>query len=160
MASGLVMLGLGTFRFSVNSAAYDQLVRKSGYTWAAQNKIGDMPALQFTGTESETINLKGVIYPEYLVQWRGLTGAQAFGQIEAMRQVAAQGQPQLLCSGLGDSLGKWVIESIEETQSNFFSNGVGRKQEFNISLKKYANAASPVLLVAPDNASSTISNTA
>ena len=76
----------------------------------------------------ETMQLPGVIYPEY----RG-----GFQQIEAMRRIAALGQPLLLVDGLGKLWGRWVIESIDEKQSLFAAFGAPRKQEFTLSLARF-----------------------
>jgi phage protein U len=123
-----VMMTLGGFQFGINTAAYQELVRSTEWRWPAQDRFGLPPALQFTGPGNETISLPGVIYPE----WRG--GA---GQIEAMRSMAALGDPVAMVSGGGAYLGMWVIEGIEEKQGVFGDAGVPRKQEFTLKLRAF-----------------------
>jgi len=122
-----VMMQLGSFQFSVNDAAYQELRRRTEYNWAAQDRFGKMPALQFTGAGGDEIQLSGVIYPEY----RG-----GFGQLDAMRDEASQGLPLMLVDGNGRLLGRWVIERIEEGQTVFAAGGRPRKQEFTLQLRK------------------------
>jgi phage protein U len=122
-----VMMQLGSFQFSINTAAYKELRRRTDYRWAAQDRFGQLAALQYTGPGSDSIALSGVVYGDY----RGGTG-----QIEAMRSVAGQGFPQLLIDGYGNLLGRWVIDGIEESQTVFAAAGRPRKQEFTLQLRK------------------------
>lgn len=122
-----VMMQLGSFQFGINTAAYQDLQRRSEYRWAAQERFGRLDALQFTGPAGETITLAGVIYTEY----RG-----GNGQLDAMRALAGRGRPQLLIDGYGRLMGRWVIESVDEGQSTFAAFGRARKQEFTMQLRR------------------------
>lgn len=124
---GFVMMQLGSFQFSINTAAYQQLQRRSEYQWASQDRFGRLEGLQFCGQASDTITLSGVIYTEY----RG-----GLGQLDAMRALAGRGRPQLLVDGYGNLLGRWVIESVEEGQTVFAAFGRPRKQEFTLQLRR------------------------
>ncbi|BAO20622.1 putative tail protein GpU [Pseudomonas phage PPpW-3] len=123
-----VMLQLGSFQFSIRTAAYQELTRESGHRWAAQDLYGREPGLQYTGPESQTMALSGVIYTEY----RGGTG-----QLNALRNLAAGGMPLNLVEGSGRMLGRWVIERVQEKQAVFADAGLPRKQEFTVQLKKF-----------------------
>lgn len=122
-----VMMQLGPFRFALSTAAYQELRRSSEYRWGSQDRFGMPPALQYTGPGAESITLTGVIFPEFM----GGTG-----QIEAMRDVAVLGLPQLLIDGNGNLLGEWVIEGIDEGATVFAAGGVPRRQEFTVNLKR------------------------
>ncbi len=124
----MVMMTLGSFNFTLSTAVYQELRRTTEYTWASQSRFGNKEAVQYTGRGTETIVLPGVIYPE----WRGGTG-----QVQDLRNLAAEAQPLLLLDGTGNVYGNWVIEKVEENQSVFAGGGVARKQEFTISLKRY-----------------------
>lgn len=124
---GTVMMQLGSFQFSINTAAYQELRRRTEYRWAAQDRFGKMPALQYTGPGGDSITLSGVIFTEY----RGGTA-----QLDAMRALARRGTPQLLVDGYGRLLGRFVIEGVEEGQSVFAAFGRPRKQEFTLQLRK------------------------
>lgn len=128
-----VMMTLGGFQFGISTAAYQELRRKTEYRWPAQERFMQGEALQYVGPGADTITLPGVIYPGF----RGGTG-----QLDAMRALAAQGTPHMLITGAGSVLGEWVVERIEEGQSVFAAAGAPRKQEFTMSLRKYAGPAS------------------
>ena len=119
---------LGGFTFSIDTAAYQSLSRSSEYRWASQDRIGTNPALQNIGTGTETINLQGVVFAAH----RGGTG-----QLDDMRREAAKRQPLILVDGRGFVHGRWVIERVEEEQSNFAQAGVARRQQFRLQLRKY-----------------------
>jgi hypothetical protein len=85
-----VMLSLGEYQFSVDTAAYEQLCRRSEYRWARMERISHRPSLQYVGMGLEEIELRGVIYPHY----KG-----GLGQIDSMREEAAKGKPLILVSG-------------------------------------------------------------
>lgn len=125
-----VMMQLGGYQFSVNTAAYQDLRRSSEYRWKNQERVGQLDALQYTGQGSDTITLSGVVFPGY----KGGTG-----QLNAMRAQAGTGQPLLLVDGQGFIHGRWVIEKIDEQQAVFARAGVPRRQQFSLQLRKYDN---------------------
>mgnify|MGYP000454027127 CR=1 FL=1 len=127
-----VMLALGDYRFSVDSAAYQQLVRTTTYRWQQQDRIGRAPAMQFLGTGTDSIELNGSIYPHY----KG-----GLGQLQTMRDQAGSGTPQLLVDGLGKVHGDWCINEIEEQQTQFDRRGVPLKQEFRLRITAYGEDA-------------------
>ncbi|HBG96500.1 MAG TPA: oxidoreductase, partial [Chromatiaceae bacterium] len=47
--------------------------------------------------------------------------------------------------GSGMVWGRWIIESISDTKSVFFSDGAARKIEFTLSLKRYLEDLIPTL---------------
>lgn len=123
-----VMLQLGFFQFGVDTAAYASLARASSYRWAAQGRIGTADALQFVGLGSESIDLRGVIYPDY----RG-----GDGQVDNMRLQALLGVPLPLVTGRGRVLGLWVTEGVREIQSVMARGGDPRRQEFDMRLRRF-----------------------
>lgn len=135
------MLALGAFRFSISTAAYQQLERQSSYKWEEVERFGQPPLMQYCGYDSETISLKGTILPEY----KG-----GLGQMSQMRVQASLGIALPLVTGTGNYYGLWVVESITEAQEVFWSNGQPRKIDFQINLKKYAEVT---LKIGPFNVS-------
>ncbi len=127
MADNDVMLALGDYRFSVATAAYQLLSRTTNYRWAMLATFGSIPKHQYVGPGKDTISLKGVVYPHY----KG-----GLGQIDAMRATAGQGVPLPLRASTGKNMGKWIIVSIREMQSNLIK-GNPLKQEFELSLIYY-----------------------
>lgn len=123
-----MMMILGVYRFCIDNAAYQSLVRNTEYKWEEQKRLNNETAVQFVGLGSETITLEGTIYP----QFKG-----GLKQISAMRTQAGVGIPLMLISGNGSAFGRWCITSISETQTYFLKDGTPRKITFQISLKKY-----------------------
>jgi phage protein U len=132
------MLALGAFRFSISTAAYQQLERQSSYKWEEVERFGQAPLMQYCGYDSETISLQGTILPEY----KG-----GLGQMSQMRVQASLGIALPLVTGTGNYYGLWVVESITEAQEVFWSNGQPRKIDFQINLKKYLNYLSTMGLL-------------
>ena len=126
MASTL--LALGDYRFSVDTAAYQELARVTEYRWPSQARLGRRPARQFLGVGEDTATLRGVVYPHH----RG-----GLGQLDAMRGEAARGTPLRLVAGDGRVLDRWVITRVEETQSEHWSDGTPRRQDFVLELAVY-----------------------
>lgn len=127
------MMALGTFRFSIDTAAYQELKRKTEWRWPIQERIGRTPARQFLGRGRDTIKLKGTIFPFYKGGLR---------QISAIRDEADQGKPLILMSGEGEYMDKWVISGVEETAGVFLGPGLPRKVEFDIELEFYGDDTS------------------
>lgn len=123
-----IMMQLGAYQFCIMTSVYQELIRKTEYKWPSQHRFGQRPSRQFVGVGDETMQLPGVIYPEY----RG-----GFKQLDFMRDMAGRGEPLLLVDGLGRLHGRWVIESIDEKQSLFAAYGAPRKQEFTLSLARF-----------------------
>jgi hypothetical protein len=123
-----VMLRLGEYSFSLDTAAYERLERAVQYTWPSQPRIGQRPGRQFTGIGEESIDLPGVIYP----QFRG-----TLNEMKTLRAMAEEGEPKLLVDGRGNVWGKYCIEEIKETQSVLFSDGVPREVRFQVKLARY-----------------------
>lgn len=126
-----MMMQLGGYQFGILTAAYQELERATEWRWPSQDRFGLAPVLQFVGPAGDTITLPGVIFPE----WRG-----GIGQVDAMRAEAAKGTPLSLIDGRGNTMGTWVIERVTEKQAIFAAAGVPRRQEFTLSLRRYAEA--------------------
>ncbi len=123
-----IMMALGTYRFSLGTAAYQTLKRSDAWRWASQDRLTRPPALQYLGKGRSSITLDGVIHPHF----RG-----GLGQIEAMRAEAGGGKPLLLTDGLGKIWGSWVIEELSENGTDFTAEGVALKIDFSVTLAAY-----------------------
>ena len=123
-----VMMALGDFRFSVSTAAYDELNRTHNYRWQSQDRIGRSPGQQFMGEGIQTLDLSGTIYPHY---------SGGIEQVNQMHSMAGQGKPLILVDGTGKVWGKFVITRVQETQSRFLNNGQALHQDFRLSLVFY-----------------------
>lgn len=136
--SFITMMRLGPFKFGIYNAAYTELNRSTEYQWGEQSVFGDWDNLQYLGPGQDTMTLTGLIFPE----WNG-----GINQLNNLRSLASEGQPQLLITGTGKILGYWVINRIDEGQTKHAAFGVPRRQEFTISLRKSGDAIGSMGLV-------------
>lgn len=118
------MLNIGGFRFAIDTAAYQELTRRTAWRWEAVERVSHI-AHQAVGRGLDSLSLSGVVYPH----WNG--GA---GQIDALRALAAPMQPLVMADGRGNNLGKWVIKSVEEVGSKFTGRGTPLSQKFIIEM--------------------------
>ncbi|RPE72549.1 hypothetical protein EDC62_0240 [Tibeticola sediminis] len=135
----LMTLGDGstTFRFAVDTAAYQSVKRKTEWRWPAQDRLWADPARQFTGRGTDEITLDGVILPAF----RG-----GVGQINALRELAdaaltqgAGARPLTLVTGYGEVLGRWVITGLDEEQPTIGERGAALEQRFSLTLAAYGD---------------------
>lgn len=119
---------LGEYHFSLTTAAYQELRRSNTYRWQTQERLQRLPAQQFIGLGTETLDIKGTIYPHY---------QGGIKQLNMMRAQADRGEPLLLVDGIGFIWGLWVVLQIDETQSVMLTNGQPRKLEFQLRLTRY-----------------------
>lgn len=124
-----VMMMLGPYPFTIDTAAYQTLMRTTGWRWPGQAQIGKRDAYQFVGREDDTISLRGVVYPQFR--------SVGVWQVEALRALGETGKPQRLVDGTGHILGLWLITSVRENQALMGRSGTPKKQEFTLDLKKY-----------------------
>jgi len=123
-----VMMALGDYRFSIDTAAYEQITRSFEWRWQAQERLGRKPAQQFLGPGVTTVQFEGVIYPSF----KG-----GLGQIDAMKVEADKGEPLRLADSNGFKWGEFVIKRIEETRSKPIPSGQPRRIAFRIELADY-----------------------
>ena len=130
MQPSSLMLALGDYRFSIDTASYQTLQRTTSYNWQSQQRIGQRPAQQFLGLGSDVINLTGVIYPHF----KG-----GLSQLQSMREQALKGSPLQLADGLGQIWQSWIIKQIDETQTYFDAGGLPLKIEFKLQIERYGD---------------------
>ncbi len=126
-----VQMGLGTYRFSVFSAAYQRFSRRVGHRWARADRLFRAPAHEYLGPEAEEVEIEGVILSTFDYS------VAAWAQLPLMRAQAATGLPLMLVDGLGFVWGRWCLTRVEETQSLFFFDGAPRRIDFRLSLAAY-----------------------
>ena len=122
------MMALGAYRFSMSTAAYQELLRSTLYTWPIHQRTGATPLLQFTGGGNDEITLRGIIFPEF----KGGTR-----QVDDMRLEAGLGIPLTLISGFGNFYGLFAIAAINEEQAVFYADGTPRRQAYTVMLIRY-----------------------
>ncbi|XXF10905.1 phage tail protein [Pseudomonas sp. D2-3] len=131
-----MMMSLGMFVFSLHTLAYQEFQRQTAWRHGSTSRIGTNPALQYLGRGDETITLPGSLLPE-------LAGTPI--SLDVLRQMADTGKAWPLVEGTGRVYGLWVIESLSETRSLFFSDGAARRIEFNLVLKRVDDGRTDLL---------------
>lgn len=122
-----MMMALGMFVFSLKTAAYQELQRQTDWRHASNSRVGAAPARQFIGRGEDAITLPGIILPE-------LAGSAL--SLDALRLMANTGKAWPMVEGSGRIYGLWVIESLSENKTIFFSDGTPRRIEFTLTLKR------------------------
>lgn len=120
-------MSLGMFVFELSSLPFQDSQRQTGWRHASTNRVGDRPAHQYLGPDEDTRTLSGVLYPE-------LTGGPP--SLDELEKMAHEGKAWPLVDGMGYVLGNWVIEQLTQTGSVLFDDGVARKIDFQITLKR------------------------
>lgn len=126
------MLSLGSFKFSVSTAAYNELTQNYKWRWQSLQRVGNTDSLQYTGKDSATISLSGLVSTTL--------GEVGIRQIDTLRALGDEEKPHLLVSGLGDVLGYWVITDLNASHTKFLKGGVARSQSFTIEIKYYGDS--------------------
>ena len=122
-----MMLTLGLFVFQLQTVPYQSLQRDVDYRWPVNNRVGLRPLPQFLGVNEEKITLSGVLMPE-------ITGGKL--SLMALNLMADEGKAWPLLEGSGTIYGMFVVNSVSETHTEFFSNGAARRIEFTLTLTR------------------------
>ncbi|MDB0511072.1 phage tail protein [Ralstonia solanacearum] len=122
-----MMMALGLFVFSLDTAPYQEFQRQVGWRHPSNNRVGRRPARQFTGQDDETITLSGKLAPE-------LTGGE--WTLAALEAMGNTGDAYTLIEGTGHYYGQFVIESMDTKRTYFFQDGAARAVDFTIKLAR------------------------
>lgn len=126
-------MSLGRFAFQSLGFSFQELTRNLETPWADLEVAGRFDAMHWTGPKSESISIKGCLFPE---EWGGLS------TLEGLRSAAAAGQPLSLVTGGGQVFGRYVVTGINEDRSYMDARGQPRRNAYTIELRKYAGGAS------------------
>lgn len=118
---------LGLFVFMLKTVPYQELQYQRSWRFPSNSRVGVRPSLQFLGPDNDTLTLSGVLLPE-------ITGGRL--SLLALEKIADLGRAWPLIEGSGTIYGMFVIESFSLTKTEFFSNGVCRRIEFTLTLKR------------------------
>ncbi|WP_409261145.1 phage tail protein [Pseudomonas putida] len=116
------------FYFNLDTAAFDELSRKTAYRWASQERLSRDIAQQAVGQGEDRLTIKGAVMPAFKAGIR---------QLDALRTIARELKPLMLTTGYGAVLGSWCLASIDEDQSALLAGGIPRKQGFSLEFTKY-----------------------
>ncbi len=136
---GLPMMAYGLFIFQMETLPYQDFKQRYGWRWASNSRVGPRLAYQYIGKDEESITLSGVLLPE-------LTGGDL--SLALLRLMGDQAKAWPLLEGTGAMYGFFIMESMEVTRSEFFSDGKARRLEFTITLKRIDNSLMELLGIA------------
>ncbi|WP_143515008.1 terminase gpA endonuclease subunit [Pseudomonas sp. R9(2017)] len=121
---------LQPYYFNLNTAAFDELTRKTAFRWAGQERLTRSIAQQAVGQGEDKLTIKGAIFPLH----KG-----GIGQLGELRSIGRRLQPLTLTTGYGEVLGTWCLLSVDEEQGALLAGGIPRKQGFNLEFVSYGN---------------------
>lgn len=121
-----VQMVLGGLSFEVGRNGFDRLEENLSYKWTVLEKARNFPAMQFQTAEPRTIKISGTLDTRR-------SGLVTFDDI---KQKAAKGEILTLTDGRGNVHGRFVVESINESKTSLFLEGVPRIINFDVSLKE------------------------
>lgn len=124
-----VMIALGEYRFSIDTAALQTISETHRWRWVDHNVVGQKPKSQFVGGDLSSLRLQGTIFPYF----RG-----GLAQTDKMKAAGDKGDPLRLVDGIGRDWGNWTIRELQVDKSLLFLKGNPRKIEFTIELKEHA----------------------
>jgi phage protein U len=122
------LMVLGDYMFSLNTLVFQEWARTTEWKWPAQERMGQLAAKQFTGRGEDSLELPGVLYPDYKGDIQGL---------DELRAMANDGLPYDLTDSMGFYQGRWIIERLDEKQTQHKTDGTPRKVEFTLRLSIY-----------------------
>lgn len=121
------MMSLGMFLFALDSVPYEALSRKMNWRHGRTDRVGAFAASQFLGPGEDTVSIAGTIIPPLAGSYSNLRVLEALGE---------QGEAQPLIDNQGVVWGHYTIESIDKKQSFIMDDGVARKTDFTLELKR------------------------
>jgi phage protein U len=116
-----------SFYFNLSTAGYDALKRQTWFNIASQDRLTRLSAMQAVSKGGENLTLSGAIF----------TSQSGAGQLAKLRGIGAKLLPLMLTTGYGENYGQWYLTTIDEDQSFVFSDGMPRKQAFNLEFRRY-----------------------
>ncbi|MDE9537224.1 phage tail protein [Xenorhabdus bovienii] len=122
-----MMAALGLFVFMLKTTPYQSLQHQQSWRFGFNNRVGARPAFQFMGPNNDTLTLSGTLYPE-------ISGGRL--SLLALELMADSGKAWSFLDGSGAIYGMFIIESIDQTKSEFFADGAARKIDFTVSLRR------------------------
>lgn len=136
MSNALPMAILGAFPFHLATAPFQELSRTNSQRWGRNDRVGRGPSYQHLGPADGTILLSGELRPE-------ITAGPL--SLAVLREMAASGLGWILLGGTGTYYGIYLIERLEEGQTDFMAGGQARRITFSLTLQKLDDARTDLL---------------
>lgn len=122
-----MLMALGMFVFSIHTAAYQTLNRKTTWRHASNSRVGARAGYQYVGPGDDTFTLAGWLAP-------GQVGMAM--SISMLRDMGNTGKAFTLVDGVGIFHGVYIMGDLDDNQSVFNKHGKARKIEFSLSLTR------------------------
>lgn len=132
--AGLSIMALGPYQFQAMGFSFNGRSRSQRTPWATIQVAGGRDRVQWTGGESITETISGVIFEEF--------GGQ--NSLEGLKQAARDGTPLTLVdfsAGLSNIFGMYVLEEITEELSHFSATGAPLKTSYAIKVRLFEGPA-------------------
>lgn len=126
-----MMLSLGSFVFSLTTAPFKELQRQRSWKHRTSSRVGVRDASQYTGPGDDTITLNGMVAADNKIG--------TLASIDDLAKMGDVGDAYVLVDGMGSVYGAYIIDSLNETATYHTPEGIARKIEFNLSLKRVAD---------------------
>lgn len=122
-----MMMVLGLYVFMLRTVPYQELQYQRNWRHSVNSRVNRRPSTQFLGPDNDSLTLSGVLLPE-------VTGGRL--SLLALEQMAELGKAWPLIEGSGTIYGMFVIEGLSQTKAEFFRDGMPRRIEFTLTLKR------------------------
>lgn len=128
-----MMMSLDQFVFALATAPYTELQRQRSWKHRTSSRVGARDASQFTGAGDDIVTLNGMVAPD--------NGIGTRASLDKLATMADEGDAYVLVDGVGNVHGAFIIEGLNETATYHTKEGVPRKIEFNLTLKRVDDSA-------------------
>lgn len=128
--AGPSVMALGPFIFEAHGFGFSDRRHAQGTRWAEVQVAGSLNAIQWTGGDGITEEIRGVLFPAEFGGRANLDGIYAAAQ-------SGQMLPLVSIGGVGNIFGMWVVEDIGDDHAFIDRNGIPLKNAYQISLRSY-----------------------
>lgn len=123
------LASLGLFVFEFATWPFEDLKRRTDWTFANNPRVGARDAHQFVGQGQEQVQIAGRLCPE---------AAGSFSAIGTLRAMADTGEEHQLVLGTGEIWGSFVIVGMDEGRKHLMDDGTPRLIDFTLDLLRVA----------------------
>lgn len=123
-----MQLCIGQFVFTPDDLSFTELQRQRAWNYADNSVASGRARKQFIGAGEDSLTLNGIVYQEH-----GIGSREA---IEDLSDMASAGVGYVVMDGSGYLYGVYVIDNISENKSIMVFQGIPRKIDFSVTLKR------------------------
>lgn len=139
----LFQLGLVTFDCPGPLNA-DETTETFGHDYAVKAVVGAQQPREPMGPSDHKFTLSGELRPYFFA---GYGQGSGLDEVEALKSMAASGDPQILVRGDGTNMGWWFIERGSLKSTKLSQQGIGQMIHHSVDLVESPNAASPAAML-------------